>query len=163
MVSILYREFYTELLQVGIPKIFDNYPLSSSILGKGMGREVRIVKGLPLVCKIATNELGLLQNKTEFAIWQKYMDKHLASVVYYDSQYLIMERVQPLKFSSIYSTINEIIDSPRISQLIATLVEKHNLEHLDVLKTSSWGISEEGIYKCFDYGLLVEHRSMAGR
>lgn len=158
----LYKEFYEELMRVGAPKIFDNFPLTSRPLGTGMGREVYGIKELPLVCKVAVNQLGVFQNNTEAEIWQRYTDKHLASIVYKDSQYLIMERVQPIGYNPMYSTILDLIDSTKIANLASELGNKHNLEINDFLKTASWGVSYDGVYKCYDYGLLMVHRNLAG-
>jgi len=137
-------------------------------LNKGTGRYVYVINN-EYVLKLANNNKGIEQNKTEINISEsgKYNDI-IASVIEYDKNglYLIQQKANEIteqEFTNItglkvqgFLSYNKNWESknPKFYNKVDSLIEEFDLDRFDISTINSWG-TINGNLVIVDYGLNI--------
>jgi len=137
-------------------------------LNKGTGRYVYVINN-EYVLKLANNNKGIEQNKTEINISEsgKYNDI-IASVIEYDKNglYLIQQKANEIteqEFTNItglkvqgFLSYNKNWESknPKFYNKVNSLIEEFDLDRFDISTINSWG-TINGNLVIVDYGLNI--------
>jgi hypothetical protein len=137
-----------------------------SLIGRGSSRKVYDLND-GTVAKIAMNEKGIAQNKTEARIFEEdngdcYPIKIFANIYSYSDDYkiLIMEKCSKIKGMKILKSHLNNPDNNEIescfNDLIQEIYDRHDLGKSDLLKPSSWGLNSQNDLVLIDYGLTIK-------
>lgn len=123
-------------------------------LGSGSGRRVFDL-GNGFVVKVAKNNRGLAQNRTEYAIYGKDESGLIAKIpaISEDFSYLIMEKAEKINHMLVVWNHFNVRNNREMVQLpvFRELYLKHELLFADLYRPTNWGLVE-GRPVIVDYG-----------
>lgn len=127
-------------------------------IGEGSSRQVFDINN-GYVVKIAKNKAGILQNKVESYISLNEEAYIFAKVKYYsiDYSYIVMPKARSINnISYVYDYFGVKNKREFLNlRLIKRLIDKYNLVPGDIVRKSSWGIIDGGMYM-IDYGFTKQ-------